>query len=170
MLDEPTNDLDVETLELLGSLIVGYQGTVLLVSHDRAFLNDVATGTLAIEPGGRVKEYDGGYDDYLRQRQSEARAEADRAPAASSKPAAAPTVAERPRKLSYKERRELDELPSRIETLEASRVAIHDAMGDPAFYRQSAGEIGAAKAKLDAVERDLAEAYARWEALEEIAG
>ena len=92
VLDEPTNDLDVETLELLESLLVDYQGTVLLVSHDRAFLNDVVTSTLAIEADGRVKEYDGGYDDYLRQRQAEA-------PAA-PKAATAPAKARRPRERS----------------------------------------------------------------------
>ncbi|HEX8199942.1 MAG TPA: ATP-binding cassette domain-containing protein [Isosphaeraceae bacterium] len=162
VLDEPTNDLDVETLELLESLLVEYQGTVLLVSHDRAFLNDVVTSTLAIEPDGRVKEYDGGYDDYLRQRQAEAPAEPRPAPVA--RPSSAPEG--RGRKLSFKDRRELEALPGRIEDLEATRHALHETMADPAFYRRAAGEIAEAKARLDALERELALAYGRWEELD----
>ena len=135
VLDEPTNDLDIETLELLESLLVDYQGTVLLVSHDRAFLNDVVTSTLAIEADGQVKEYDGGYDDYLRQRQSEAPA----APKTATAPAkAAPSREERPRKLSYKEKQELEALPGRIEELEAASRDLHEAMADPSFYRRTA--------------------------------
>ncbi|HEY2159188.1 MAG TPA: ATP-binding cassette domain-containing protein, partial [Isosphaeraceae bacterium] len=121
VLDEPTNDLDVETLELLEGLLVGYQGTVLLVSHDRAFLNDVVTSTLVIEPDGRVKEYDGGYDDYLRQRQAEAPVASS--PSPSPRPTTAP--AEKPRRLGFKENRELEALPGRIEALEAAREELH---------------------------------------------
>ena len=135
VLDEPTNDLDIETLELLESLLVDYQGTVLLVSHDRAFLNDVVTSTLAIEADGQVKEYDGGYDDYLRQRQAEAPA----APKAATAPAkAAPSREDRPRKLSYKEKQELEALPGRIEELEAASRDLHEAMADPSFYQRTA--------------------------------
>ena len=170
VLDEPTNDLDIETLELLESLLVDYQGTVLLVSHDRAFLNDVVTSTLAIEADGRVKEYDGGYDDYLRQRREEAPAE----PKAVARRGAAVVTrepqAERPRKLSHKESKELEALPGRIEELEAARAELHDAMADPAFYRQDGGAIADAKARLEALESELATAYERWEALEGLAG
>jgi ATP-binding cassette subfamily F protein uup len=167
VLDEPTNDLDVETLELLESLLVNYQGTVLLVSHDRAFLNDVVTSTLAIEPDGQVKEYDGGYDDYLRQRQADATAE--RKPAAAS---ARPTTArpERARTLSYKERKELETLPARIEELETAVRTLHEAMADPAFYRQDRETIAEARARLEAVETELALAFERWETLEAAAG
>ena len=167
VLDEPTNDLDIETLELLESLLVGYQGTVLLVSHDRAFLNDVVTSTLAIEADGRVKEYDGGYDDYLRQRRrgGPGRAEGPPAPA----PPSSRPQADRPRKLSHKERKELEALPGRIEELEAARAELHDAMADPAFYRQDGGAIAEAKARLEAIEAELAIAYERWEALESLA-
>ena len=171
VLDEPTNDLDVETLELLESLLVEYQRTVLLVSHDRAFLNDVATSTLVIEGDGRVKEYDGGYDDYVRQRQAEATAEPKPVSALVSAPAkGASPQAGRPRKLSYKEKQELEALPGRIEELEAARQALHEAMADPAFYRKEGAEIAATKANLEALERELATAYTRWEALEEMAG
>ncbi len=161
VLDEPTNDLDIETLELLESLLVNYQGTVLLVSHDRAFLNDVVTSTLAIEADGRVKEYDGGYDDYLRQRREEAPAEPKTSPAAAASPPR-PQV-ERPRKLNLKERKELEALPGRIEELEAARAELHDAMADPAFYRQDGGAIADARARLEAIEKELVDAYERWE-------
>ncbi len=163
VLDEPTNDLDVETLELLEGLLVEYQGTVLLVSHDRAFLNDVVTSTIAIEDDGRVREYDGGYDDYLRQKQSEAKSlQAKTASADSSK---SPT-ADRPRKLSYKVQRELEALPARIEVLEASLRDLHTTMTDPAFYRLDRAAVAEANAKLKAFEAELATSYARWEALE----
>jgi ATP-binding cassette subfamily F protein uup len=165
VLDEPTNDLDIETLELLEGLLVGYQGTVLLVSHDRAFLDDVATGILAIGPGGRVREYDGGYGDYLLLRPEEPRPE--------PKPAAPPSGARpqdvRPRKLSFKERRELEALPGRIEGLEEARRAAHEAMADPSFYRRAGGEIAEANARLRALERELDVAYGRWEELEALA-
>ena len=169
VLDEPTNDLDVETLELLEGLLVGYGGTVLLVSHDRAFLNDVVTSTLAIEAGGRVKEYDGGYDDYLRQRQAEAPAGPRSSSAESLDRTPAPPV-ERPRKLNYKEKRELETLPARIEELEATRRDLHGAMADPSFYRRPAPEIAQARARLETVEHELAASYERWEALEGMVG
>jgi len=169
VLDEPTNDLDVETLELLESLLVEFAGTVLMVSHDRAFLNDVVTSTLAFEGDGRIKEYDGGYDDYLRQRQSSAPAPTPAPAAAAAKPAPAPAK-ERPKKLSNKERRELEELPARIETLEATRQGLHDTMADPAFYRRDGEAIAEVKAQLDALEQELAAAYERWEALEALSG
>ena len=166
VLDEPTNDLDIETLELLESLLVEYQGTVLLVSHDRAFLNDVVTSTLVIESDGQVKEYEGGYDDYLRQSPEPAAVEPKRTEAS----VAARPRDDRPRKLSFKERRELEELPGRIEELEAARRALHETMADPAFYRQAGEEIAQAKGKLDALEDALAVAYERWETLESLAG
>lgn len=172
VLDEPTNDLDIETLELLESLLVDYQGTVLLVSHDRAFLNDVVTSTLAIEPDGRVKEYDGGYDDYLRQRRQEEASVPRAAPATAASASAAParSQAQRPRKISLKERRELETLPARIESLETARAELHDAMADPSFYRQDGTAIAESRSRLEAIESELAAAYARWEELEALAG
>ena len=161
MLDEPTNDLDIETLELLESLLVEYRGTVLLVSHDRAFLNDVVTSTLAIEADGTVKGYDGGYDDYLRQRQNEAPPESRPAPVPASAESMNPQV-DRPRKLSYKERRELDALPGRIEALEEARRALHEAMADPAFYRKDSGEIAEASAKLEALRAGITARTSTW--------
>jgi len=166
VLDEPTNDLDVETLELLEGLLVEYQGTVLLVSHDRAFLNNVATSTLAIEPDGRVGEYDGGYDDYLRQRPADAPPPSKAGEVAPKAPAQA---RERARKLNHKERRELDELPGRIDGLESAIRGLHDAMADPAFYRQEGGAIAETKGRLEALEQELASALQRWEILEALA-
>ena len=166
VLDEPTNDLDVETLELLESLLVDYQGTVLLVSHDRAFLNDVVTSTISIEDAGRVKEYDGGYDDYLRQRQVEALDDPRPVPVPLKATNPAPA---RTRKLSYKEARELESLPGRIEELESARQAIHQAMTDPSFYQQEGTVIAEANARLEAIERELATTYERWEILEALA-
>jgi ABC transport system ATP-binding/permease protein len=166
VLDEPTNDLDIETLELLESLLVDYQGTVLLVTHDRAFLNEVVTSTLAIDADGLVKEYDGGYDDYLRQRQAVAPPEPKAAnPAKASKP-----QTERTRKLGNKERRELEELPGRIEALESEVGRLHEAMADPSFYKRPAGEMVDCKARVEALEQELASAYERWESLEGLGG
>ena len=160
VLDEPTNDLDMETLELLEELLVDYDGTVLLVSHDRAFLNNVVTSTLVFEGGGTVKEYAGGYDDWLRQRQPP--------------PAKAPKRdAEKPRprkadaqKLTYKEKRELEALPEKIETLEARQEELHTLMADPDFYRKDGDAIAATRAELEALTQDLEAAYGRWELLE----
>ena len=167
VLDEPTNDLDVETLELLESLLVEYQGTVLLVSHDRAFLNDVVTSTLAIEADGRVREYDGGYDDYLRQRSTEPTPDT-KSPASAINPQASPATEQR-KKLSFKERRELESLPARIEQLESEIGGLHETMASPAFYRQDGAAIAQTKGRLAELEQELAEAFGRWEALEDVA-
>ncbi|QDV36476.1 ATP-binding cassette domain-containing protein [Tautonia plasticadhaerens] len=165
VLDEPTNDLDIETLELLEGLLVGYAGTLMMVSHDRAFLNNVVAGTLAIDPDGTVREYDGGYDDYLRQRKDEA----PPAPDESTTPAKpAPPAKERPRRLNSKEQRELDGLPARIEDLETRIGALHDAMASPEFYKQDGDRIAAAKADLDDLEAQLASCFGRWEELEAV--
>jgi ATP-binding cassette subfamily F protein uup len=169
VMDEPTNDLDIETLELLESLLVEYQGTVLLVSHDRAFLNDVVTSTLVIEADGRVKEYEGGYDDYLRQRPSEPPVES-RSTTESLKKKAQDAPREQARKLSFKERKELETLPARIEQLEHAVRELHEAMADPSFYRKDRDEIARARISLEDLERDLAVAYERWQALESVGG
>ena len=169
VMDEPTNDLDIETLELLESLLVDYQGTVLLVSHDRAFLNDVVTSTLVIEDDGQVKEYEGGYDDYLRQRPPELAVQARPNSAVFKKKTSDPPR-EQSRKLSFKERKELESLPGRIELLENAVQELHAAMADPSFYRKDRDQIAGARNRLEDLERDLASAYARWHALEELAG
>ena len=165
VLDEPTNDLDCETLELLEERLLEYPGTLLLVSHDRAFLNNVVTSTLAFEGGGCVKEYVGGYDDWLRQRKTSA-APARPGPAAkSAKPRPKPAG---PRRLTYKEKLEIEALPQRIEDLETRQGQLHEAMADPAFYKQRGDEIAKVAAELKAVEQELAETYRRWETLDEL--
>jgi ATP-binding cassette subfamily F protein uup len=162
VLDEPTNDLDIETLDLLEELLMDYPGTVLLVSHDRAFINNVVTSTLVLEGEGRVHEYVGGYDDWLRQQKAEApvvpvkieeRKEASR------------PQKEKPRKLTFKEQKELGALPKRIEELDSEQQRIVATMADPAFYRESGKKVTETKARLEAVEKELVESYARWEAL-----
>jgi ATP-binding cassette subfamily F protein uup len=167
VMDEPTNDLDAETLELLEELLLDYKGTLLLVSHDRAFLNNVVTSTMVFEGEGQVNEYVGGYDDWLRQRKTDTPpARKEKAPPTPEKPRTKP---ERPRKLSYKERRELEDLPERIEALESEQQRLYQDMADPKFYQEdSAREIVDARARLESLERELAEAYKRWEILEEI--
>ena len=167
VMDEPTNDLDVETLELLEELLVDYPGTLLLVSHDREFLDNVVTSTLALEGEGRVGEYVGGYAEWLRQRPQavsmRARNEADSAKAVPLAPVPAK------RKLSYKEMRELDNLPATIEALEARIGELTAAMNDPAFFRQDAQAIVSANEVMAEVQAELDAAYARWQSLEAVA-
>ena len=169
VLDEPTNDLDIETLDLLEELLMDYPGTVLLVSHDRAFLNNVVTSTLAFEGDGRVNEYVGGYDDWLVQ--SQRLKEAAAAPVKTEEKKAAPSPPkEKPRKLSFQERKELDTLPKRIEELDAEQRQLVETMAAPAFYRESGSKVAATKARLEAVEKEQAESYRKWEELETFKG
>ena len=163
VLDEPTNDLDLETLELLEAQLVEWTGTLLLVSHDRAFLDNVVTSTFVFEGGGRVEEYLGGYADWLRQR-----APLAAAPEAlpSGPVGRAPGLATPPKKLSYRERRELDELPARIEALEAEQRTLGTTIADPEFYRKPAAVIAAALDRTQAIEHELGDLYARWDALD----
>ncbi|HTZ20708.1 MAG TPA: ATP-binding cassette domain-containing protein [Opitutaceae bacterium] len=164
VLDEPTNDLDAETLELLEDLLVEFQGTLLLVSHDREFLDNVVTGTLVFEGDGRIGDYVGGYADWLRQRPAPANATPAKekpAPKAAAKPA-------KLRKLSHKEQRELDGLPDRIEALETEQAALTAKLADPAFYKREPGAFSTVKGRLDTLELDLAAALTRWEELETI--
>jgi ATP-binding cassette subfamily F protein uup len=170
VLDEPTNDLDLETLELLEAQLVEWPGTLLLVSHDRVFLDNVVTSTLVFEGDGRVEEYVGGYQDWLRQRKAPATPSpapggaTPPGPRAMGLPAPAPTGAAR--KLSFKERRELEELPGRIEALEAEQRALGGVIADPAFYTETPDAIRAALERAEQIERDLHELYARWDALD----
>jgi len=163
VLDEPTNDLDVETLELLEELLFEYKGTVLLVSHERAFLNNVVTSTLVFEEDGTVQEYAGGYDDWLAQRPAE-KAETK---APEKKKKRRPRSAG-PRKLSFKETRELESLPRKIEVMEAEQQELYDAMAAPSFYRQEGALISQARARAEELERSLSVAYERWAELEAI--
>jgi ATP-binding cassette subfamily F protein uup len=167
VLDEPTNDLDVETLDLLEELLLDFAGTILLVSHDREFINRVVTDSLVFEGDGRVSEYVGGYDDWLRQKPTSVGLRPDpqeRADLAGRAPVRPPSS--QPKRLSYKDRRELDALPSRIEKLEAESHALAEQMGSPEFYQKPSAEIVTAQQRLHAVQTELAAAYHRWQELE----
>ena len=166
VLDEPTNDLDVETLELLEDLLADYEGTLLLVSHDRTFLDNVVTSTLVFEGRGKVGEYAGGYEDWERQRSSSLTMPPKR-------PRTPPRVtfadgerANGTRKLSYKEQRELEALPAKIEALEAEQAQLHRMMAGAEFYRQPSDKIAATMERLQALTNELEACYARWESLE----
>jgi ABC transport system ATP-binding/permease protein len=166
VMDEPTNDLDAETLDLLEELLAGFQGTLLLVSHDRALLDAVVTSTLVFEGEGRVREYVGGYDDWLHQRPAPETLEK---PAKTKNPARSkrqPGPKGSPGKLSYKGQRELQALPERIESLEAEQAELHTRMADPAFYRENGSAVAEAMERLSTVESELEHAYERWEVLE----
>ncbi len=164
VLDEPTNDLDAETLEMLEAKLVEYDGTILLVSHDRAFLNNVVTSTIVFEPGG-VREYVGGYDDWLTQRSKPNQAaQASQKNQTNEKPKVEPSSVRR--KLNYNEQRELKDLPEIIEKLETRIAAIHQTMADPSFYQQSGKQIATEQAKLNEIQAKLAKIFARWEELE----
>ena len=164
VMDEPTNDLDVETLELLEELLLEYEGTLLLVSHDRAFLNNVVTSTLVFEGEGKISEYVGGYDDWIRQRKSEAEPSAP----AIGKPAATTQKKRSQKKLSYKEKRELESLPKQIEALEAEQDTLQQQLTDPAFYQQGGEAVSTATDRFKQIEQQLEQAYQRWEVLEEM--
>jgi len=167
VLDEPTNDLDTETLELLENRLLAYSGTILMVSHDRAFLNNVVTSTIVLEGEGILREYIGGYDDWLRQRT----AVNEPLPAV---PKDEKTKKERPaagkRKLTYKETREREELPRKIETLEAEKQQLITKINSPEFYSgNNNAQIIETNKRLESLERELDCAYQRWDELEELA-
>jgi ATP-binding cassette subfamily F protein uup len=173
VLDEPTNDLDAETLELLEDLLVEFGGTVLLVSHDRAFLNEVCTSLLVFEGDGLVSDYIGGYDDWQKEKAARAAAKAAAeekaradAKAAERAAAGAGAPAKKARKLSNKERAELEALPKTIEVLEAEQGTLTAKLADAEFFRKGGAEVAKATARLDQLERELAAAYARWSELE----
>ncbi len=167
VLDEPTNDLDIETLDLLEELLLDFSGTLLVVSHDRAFLDNVVTSTLVLEGGGHVAEYAGGYSDWVRQRPAPATAAAPSPPKKVVVPtAAAPTS--KPRKLSFKETAELGGLPDRIDALERQREQLYSSLADPALLRNGAA-MADAQARLAALDSEIAALVGRWEALETIA-
>jgi len=165
VLDEPTNDLDTETLELLEELVTSYAGTLLLVSHDREFLNNVVTNTLVFEGNGQIKEYAGGYDDYVRVREAELASTAEIAKPV-KKPKSDRPSAGKSARLTYKERMELEALPQRIDELEQQQREFHTAMAAPDFFKQQGSEIANAKSRLEAIERELSDLYSRWEELE----
>jgi ATP-binding cassette subfamily F protein uup len=171
VLDEPTNDLDIETLELLEALLVDWPGTLLLVSHDRAFIDHVVTSTLVFEGEGRVQEYVGGYTDWIRQRRHPEPAK----PVAHSSTAAQPPGPSTPlsppprqarKKPSFKEQQELDRLPKEIDEMELEQQRLNTVVAGADFYKESAQTIHETLARLDSLQQELLDAYARWDELE----
>jgi len=171
VMDEPTNDLDAETLDLLENLLVEYEGTLIVVSHDRDFLDNVVTGTLVFEGDGRISEYVGGYSDWMAEKTKQAaRAEAAARSAQPERMESSTSAAPKPKKkLTNKERMELDALPARIESLETEQAELIAKLGDPDFYKNEAAKFAEVKARLDEVEAEHAAAFARWEELEALA-
>ena len=172
VLDEPTNDLDIETLELLEALLTEWPGTLLLVSHDRAFIDHVVTSTLVFEGEGRVHEYVGGYTDWMRQKRHPApkkAAPSNREPS-NQEPRTRnlePGTQNRgPSKLSYKEQKELEKVPARIEALEAEQERLNAAVAAPSFYKESAESIHTTLARVEEIQQGLLDAYARWDELD----
>ena len=174
VLDEPTNDLDLETLELLEEQLVEWPGTLLLVSHDRAFLDNVVTSTFVFEGDGRVQEYVGGYEDWVRQRLAEKTAKAagggsTRTRAVPDAPVQKPKTTKieaRPKKLSFKDQHELDELPAAIDALETEQRALAERVAGPDFYKEDARTMKQSLARVDELRLELAAAYARWSDLD----
>lgn len=160
VMDEPTNDLDIETLELLEELLTQYQGTLLLVSHDRTFLDNVVTSTLIFEGNGKIEEYVGGYHDWQRNQLSVAKQAQATAKVRDEQP-------KKSKKLSYKEQRELDELPKKIEALEAEQSVLTNKTADSGFYKQNPETIASTMNRLRQLEEEIAHAYERWHGLED---
>ncbi|MDZ7642265.1 MAG: ATP-binding cassette domain-containing protein [Desulfurivibrio sp.] len=174
VMDEPTNDLDIETLELLEELLLDFRGTLLLVSHDRDFLNNVVTSTLVCEGHGRVVEYAGGYDDWLRQRDGGREASTGNSAPKKHKGGGKnerrqpqPAPAGKQNRLTFTEAHELKELPGLIEKLEAQQQELLAVVGDPEFHRRPATEITAHQAQIEDTEAKLNQAYQRWQELEQ---
>ena len=167
VLDEPTNDLDAETLDLLEDLLMNYQGTLLLVSHDRTFLNNVSTSTIVFDDDGQVREYVGGYDDWLRQRALDKQAEFQKKSTASKVTKTNTSSAKKKSNLTYQEQLDLEALPKKIEQLEQKQDELHTVIGDPDFYQQDADKVTATQDELAALTKELESAYERWEMLEE---
>ncbi len=169
VLDEPTNDLDIDTLELIEELVAAFPGTLLLVSHDRAFLDHVVTSLLVFEGGGRVREFVGGYSDWARYRDAQAAAAraAGAARPARRPVAAGPATASTKTRRSYKDQRELDALPARLEALETQKAELETVVNDPQFYARPYDEVGPALARLDALGREIESVYVRWAQLDQ---
>ncbi len=164
VMDEPTNDLDVETLELLEELLIDYKGTLLLVSHDRAFINNVVTDTLVFEGNGQLNSYVGGYDDWLRQR--DANAAGTKVAEKKAPPTPTETAKPKQKKLSYNDQRELDALPGQIEALEKKVETLQQQLADPDLYQKGSDTVSELNQQFEAAETELAQTYERWDVLE----
>jgi len=168
VLDEPTNDLEIETLDLLEDLLLEFSGTLMVVSHDRTFLDNVVTSTLVLEGGGVVGEYVGGYTDWVRQRKQPSTATEPARATRRGTPSPAP-IKTKKRRLSFKETSELAGLPDQIDALEREREVIYASLGESAVLRDGSAVV-AAKSRLVALDNEIAALIQRWEELETIAG
>jgi len=164
VMDEPTNDLDAETLDLLEDLLMNYQGTLLLVSHDRSFLNNVAMSTIVFDDDGDVREYVGGYDDWLQQRAQDKRA--NTVSKKSSKPKATAKKINKKSALTYQEQLDLETLPKEIEKLELKQSELHKKISEPEFYNQAVDKQTKIQDELANLTTELEGMYERWDALE----
>jgi ATP-binding cassette subfamily F protein uup len=171
VLDEPTNDLDTETLELLEELLVSFEGTLIVVSHDRAFLNNVVTSTISLSGNGEVREYIGGYDDYIRQKSLDNVAKALEKKQVSTSSSTnvvspgAPQVTTKAKKLSFKEQKEFEEIPKLIEQLEQEQSELQASMSDPDFFKSSNEAVAQDMKRIAQVGEKLQQHYTRWEEL-----
>jgi ATP-binding cassette subfamily F protein uup len=166
IMDEPTNDLDLETLEILEEKLVEFAGTLLLVSHDRAFLDNVVTSVLVFEGEGEVNEYIGGYADWVSQSKAAQKIVAEKLATEAEKKSKPKATLATVKKLSYKEQRELEALPALIETLEQQIAELNQKIGSPEFYKQKSDQVAEVLAQLQASEQSLTEAYKRWDELD----
>ena len=162
VMDEPTNDLDAETLDLLEDLLMNYKGTLLLVSHDRTFLNNVATSTIVFDDDGEVREYVGGYDDWVHQRQQDKQAQTMKKTTAKTEK----KPVKKKSSLTYQEQLDLAELPKMIEQLEQKQAVLHETIGKPEFYQEAENKIAKTQQELDLITIELETAYERWDSLE----
>lgn len=167
VMDEPTNDLDTDTLELLEDMLIAYKGTVFLVSHDREFLNNIVTSTIVFEGDGRLSEYVGGYDDWLWQR-GPAITKTRKAKETAKPERPRLKQAAHPRILTFREKKELEALPALIESLESERAGLYEVLADPDFYRQDSSKIPQAKVRIQELENEITAGYQRWELLESL--
>jgi ATP-binding cassette subfamily F protein uup len=172
VMDEPTNDLDIDTLELLEERVAGFDGTLLLVSHDRAFLDRVVTSLLVLEGDGRVQEFVGGWSDWVRWREARDAAARRVLPQSGQQVAAATSGAAKAqrRRLSFKDQREYDALPAGIEALERAKAALDERVAQPEFYSEDHATVRDTLARLQQTTADIDAAYARWAELESLAG
>jgi ATP-binding cassette subfamily F protein uup len=166
VLDEPTNDLDAETLELLEELLVGYEGTLMVVSHDRAFLDNVVTSTYVFEGEGRITEYTGGYEDWVNQRRELDRVVSLPIVSTPVNNALKPGKTEKGRKFLNREQKELDDLPAKLEELEAKQSELSERLADPALYQSKGGEFQKVEGELHQLHQTIEKTMARWEELE----
>ena len=165
VMDEPTNDLDIETQELLEELLMDFPGTVILVSHDRVFLNNVVASTIVLEGDGEVYEYPGGYDDWISQ-QKEKKSEITQAITKSRSKNSSKSSAKR--KFSFKEKEELKRLPDQIQNLESEQEELYALMADVSFYKKDPSEIAKAQDRDEVIVDELLKLYQRWEQLEDV--